>query len=667
MDYRSNKILNQILKKQGTSIQSLVEMFDISERMVRKLVKELNEELAQKEIPEILIDKEGNICYPDLTQQLEEALKEFIYESDFYTYRLIPNERKTIEAMILMNAEGYVTAADISEYLETSRNTIITDLNELKVWFAENKMELISQVQKGYFIKGKEKAIRTGILKLLELNQDYTNYQNGQILDIFNHLLLKELLYEDRLPQIQTIVRHEERKQDLYFSDFSFMEIVFELLILLKRVSMEKYQEDFMGESVKDSSKYPMSKHIMVKLEETFGYTIPDAEKHNFVQELRSKSYLKSSTTHIDTIDIPVMIGRTVYQISERLNISFYLDFSLYDVLVDHMKSAVYRTKSGECLKNPFGKEIGRKYPEIFQIIRECVKPLEEYVGNRFQDDEISFLVMYYASMLEKDKMARMKDEKVSVMLIGGMGRGTMKLLETELERFEDIIEIKKVKSAHELAKMPDEQIEMIISTVSCPKLEIPVIHIESPILKENEIYEIRMKATKVLEEKYQEKELTNYNLEDLSSRKKGISFLEENRIKINVDAKNWEQAVREAGIALQKAGLVTENYINAMVENIKINGSYIVIYPDLAIPHAEQEQGVIREGISFIRLKTPVRFDEKTSPVTYIVGISVEHAGSINDMIFNLVKVFSNPILKSKLNEAKTEKEVYYLLKNKI
>ena len=117
----------------------------------------------------------------------------------------------------------------------------------------------------------------------------------------------------------------------------------------------------------------------------------------------------------------------------------------------------------------------------------------------------------------------------------------------------------------------------------------------------------------------------------------------------------------------MQKAGLVTENYINAMVENIKINGSYIVIYPDLAIPHAEQEQGVIREGISFIRLKTPVRFDEKTSPVTYIVGISVEHAGSINDMIFNLVKVFSNPILKSKLNEAKTEKEVYYLLKNKI
>ena len=48
-------------------------------------------------------------------------------------------------------------------------------------------------------------------------------------------------------------------------------------------------------------------------------------------------------------------------------------------------------------------------------------------------------------------------------------------------------------------------------------------------------------------------------------------------------------------------------------------------------------------------------------------MGISVEHAGSINDMIFNLVKVFSNPILKSKLNEAKTEKEVYYLLKNKI
>lgn len=667
MDYRSNKILNRILKKQKTTIQSLAGMFDISERMVRKLVKELNEELEQKVLCEILIDKDGNIYCQNLTRETEEQLKEFIYECDFYTYRLMPNERKTIEAMILMNAEGYVTAEDISEYLETSRNTIISDLKELKIWFSENKMELISQVQKGYFIKGHEKDIRKGNLKLLELNQDYTNYQNGQVLDIFNHLLLKELLYEDRLPHIQTIVRHEERKQDLYFSDFSFMEIVFELLILLKRVSMGKYQEDFMGESVKESSKYPMSEHIMDKLEEKFGYRIPESEKYNFVQNLRRKSYLKSSTTHIDTIDIPVMIGKIIYQISERLNIGFYLDFSLYDVLVDHMKSVVYRTKSGEYLKNPFGKEIEQKYPEIFQIVKESVEPLEEYVGNQFQNDEISFLVMYFASMLEKDKMERMKNEKVSVMLIGGMERGTMKLLETELERFQDIIEIKKIKSAHELAKVSDEQIEMIISTVSCPKLEIPVIHIESPILKENEIYEIRMKAMKVLEEKQQGIKKTKQILEEFGNRKKDRSFLKENRIKIDVNAETWEQAVIEAGILLQRAGLVTENYVKAMLENINMNGSYIVIYPDLAIPHAEQEQGVIQEGISFVRLRSPIIFDEETGPVTYVVGISVEKAGSINDILFNLVKIFSNSLLKSKLNEAKTEKEVYNLLKNRI
>lgn len=103
------------------------------------------------------------------------------------------------------------------------------------------------------------------------------------------------------------------------------------------------------------------------------------------------------------------------------------------------------------------------------------------------------------------------------------------------------------------------------------------------------------------------------------------------------------------------------------MVDNIKVNGSYIVIYPDLAIPHAEKEQGVIEEGISFVRLKAPVQFDGKTAPVTYIVGVSVKNSDSINDMLYNLVKVFSNSILKSKLNEAKTEKEVYNLLKNKI
>ena len=104
----------------------------------------------------------------------------------------------------------------------------------------------------------------------------------------------------------------------------------------------------------------------------------------------------------MDEIALPVIIGEAIYHISESFNIDFYLDFGLYDVLVDHMKSAIYRARSGEYLRNPFGSEIETKYPEVFRVVDECVKPLEKYIGKQFQKDEISFLAMYFASMIEK-------------------------------------------------------------------------------------------------------------------------------------------------------------------------------------------------------------------------------------------------------------------------
>lgn len=402
MDYRSNKILNSVLKKQTIDIPCLAKLFDISDRMVRKLVKELNSDLQKEGLPILKIDCRGILFFEKETENLEENIRKFILNSNFYTYHLMPDERKTISAMILMNSEEYQTAADLSEYLEISRNTVISDLNELKDWFLLNKMILSSQVQKGYKVKGEEQDIRSGILKLLELNPDYSNYKSGHISDAFNHFLLKELEYEKRMPVIQKIVAEEEEHHDFYFSDFSFMEVVFELLILMKRLSMDKKLNDI-DDTIKKSSKYPLSKDILERMEKVFNISISESEKKNFVQCLRRKSYLKSSTKNVDEIAVPIMIGEAIYKISERFNISFYLDFALYDVLVDHMKSAIYRTKVGNYLQNPFGNEIEKKYPEIFQVVKECIKPIENYIGNSFRKDEVSFLVMYFASMLEKN------------------------------------------------------------------------------------------------------------------------------------------------------------------------------------------------------------------------------------------------------------------------
>ena len=88
-----------------------------------------------------------------------------------------------------------------------------------------------------------------------------------------------------------------------------------------------------MDESIKRSSKYPFSEGILNRIGEAFSIEIPESEKKKFVQCLRRKSYLKSSTKNVDEIALPVIIGEAIYHISESFNISFYLDFGLYDVI----------------------------------------------------------------------------------------------------------------------------------------------------------------------------------------------------------------------------------------------------------------------------------------------------------------------------------------------
>lgn len=673
MDYRSNKILNQLLDGINLSVQSLSQEFQISERMVKKVIKDLNGELASHGIPEIQYNSKGQIESYVVTEESYKKIQQFIIENDYYTYHLTTSERKTIIAMIMLNHQGYITAATLSEYLKISRNTVLNDMNELKEWFSNHKITLCSQVQKGYQVKGNELDIRKGILKLVQLNYDL-GYKNETIMDVFHHLLLRELQYEERMPVIYEILREEEEKQDLYFSDFSFAEVANELLIILDRVIIGKIlPKNIVNEDMKNSSKYPFSSAIMRRLEEKYQMDIPEVEKKHYVQNLRKKSYIKSSTTNVDEIAIPIMIGETIHRICRHFNLSFYLDFSLYDVLVDHMRSIVYRSRAGEFLPNPFGNEMKERYPEIFYVVKENVKSLEHFTGFSFREDEISFLVMYFAAMLERNRQERMKDQKVAVALVGSMGRGVMNYICTELEKLDDIITIRKTCSAHEICNISEEEIDLIVSYAPLrSKGMIPFVRIDRPILGEEEIFKIRMTAVEILDRKVREFQnpkkdslgfVTSMKVEYTKD-----SLITEKMILLDRKAEGWEEAIRVCGQLLYHEGAVTGEYIDAMIENVKLNGTYIVIYPGLAIPHAEKERGAIKEAASLVRLQDPVYFgSERNDPVSYVIGMSVLNSDRINQMIYNLIHMFSDDKFLSAMNRADTSEEMYQLIRDKI
>ena len=68
------------------------------------------------------------------------------------------------------------------------------------------------------------------------------------------------------------------------------------------------------------------------------------------------------------------------------------------------------------------------------------------------------------------------------------------------------------------------------------------------------------------------------------------------------------------------------------MIETVEKMGPYIVIAPGLALAHSRPSEAVLKTGLSWVRLSTPVKFGNKANdPVSLVIGLAGhdENAGS--------------------------------------
>ena len=96
------------------------------------------------------------------------------------------------------------------------------------------------------------------------------------------------------------------------------------------------------------------------------------------------------------------------------------------------------------------------------------------------------------------------------------------------------------------------------------------------------------------------------------------------------------------------------------MVGSIKKYGPYIVLAKGFAMPHAEVEEGSIRLGMHFIRLKEPVVFGIKMQdPIEFVCCLSVIDHKSYLKAFFNLINMLRDDEYRQHLHEAKDSEEI--------
>ena len=92
--------------------------------------------------------------------------------------------------------------------------------------------------------------------------------------------------------------------------------------------------------------------------------------------------------------------------------------------------------------------------------------------------------------------------------------------------------------------------------------------------------------------------------------------------ITIQKRVNDWMDSIVVAAEPLLKAGCITQNYVESMINNVKNNGTYIVIMPNVALPHSRSEEGALKTGISILKLEEAVMYPDDKS-VQLVISFS--------------------------------------------
>lgn len=161
-------------------------------------------------------------------------------------------------------------------------------------------------------------------------------------------------------------------------------------------------------------------------------------------------------------------------------------DRELKDGLYAHMDKALLRIRSHMQIENAALSEIRKDYGEIFRLVREGVSICfpEDY----FPDDEIGYLVLYFALALEK-----LTKQSFRVLVVCSGGMGSSKMLSSAVER--EIPEVKVVKTLSVVALEKEDlsAYDLILSTIPLYMAEDAYLRV-SPMLYREEVAQIREK-----------------------------------------------------------------------------------------------------------------------------------------------------------------------------
>jgi mannitol/fructose-specific phosphotransferase system IIA component (Ntr-type) len=290
-------------------------------------------------------------------------------------------------------------------------------------------------------------------------------------------------------------------------------------------------------------------------------------------------------------------------------------------------------------------KGIVQENPESYRCIHDCLKEFGQLRASPSLDLE-SALVMLHFLAADERREAKLRTG-YSALIVCHNGVGTAKIVSARLEkRFPrlHIIATTAIRNVEDHVRR--ERPNLIVSTVPFDYPGVQVIQVNT-LMTEDDLERIRialldsvppndepeqdpyerimnviLSSCEIRDEKLLKRKLSEFFRREIVVTDL-LDLLTEGFISVGMEASDWETAIRGAARPLTP-DCVDPRYIDAMVENVKTMGPYIVLTKGVALPHSLSTDGVLRSSISLATLREPVKFGNKyNDPVRLVICIA--------------------------------------------
>lgn len=591
---------------------------DISVRSVKNYVHNINSLygkniiLSSRNGYELNLQNNYSLVLTNSSEQIPQTLEE---RSFFIIKQLVLNHSAQIEIF------------DLCDSLCVSYSTIKSIISKMNKTYSSYNLEFYYE-HDCVRIKGDEINKR----KLLSyiINEESKS-------SIMNVNVLKNNFASIDVKKLQNIIFTTFKKYNYYLNDFSSMNLLLHLLIIVDRELNGNELNDGQNEvSIDNQDELNFLNEFIAQLETTFEISINKYERFeiymlfktnaNFSIEESSKKLKELVGDNvIELIDKYVEDINNIYMV-DLSSKAFKTPFTL------HLKNLLLRAQSGKYTSNPMAEIIKNNSPLIFDIAIYISLDLAERFNIKINEDETAFLAMHIGSEIERQ--ADNKDKIPVAILCPNYHNMADQIMNSLMLNFGN--QLNMVGSIHNendfytlnnpvsilFTTIPVTT--KIINTNTNEPLDVVLI---SPLNLKSQ-FSIIQNAILQAQEKYRDRKL----------KVKFNDFFEQSLFVVDSKLKNKKQVLTKLCDCLLVQNYVDTNFEESVYKRENAAGT---AFGNVAIPHSI-EMNAIKTSIAVAISKEGIQWNSNIVHIVLLLAINKADRRSFRALYESLISLFS-------------------------